>query len=176
MTDTHSNIIFREEVEPADPETVRRLCRSSGFFTPAEVDVADELVRERLARGQASGYEFVFAQLDGETVGYACFGPIACTVSGWDLYWIVVDDTRRGLGLGSRLLDRVEDRVAAMGGGRLYAETSSQPAYAATRAFYAKRGFRIEARMKDFYASGDDKVVYGKPVPRSFPSFQTIGA
>ena len=38
----------------------------------------------------------------GETVvvGYACYGPIACTVASYDLYWIAVDPQFQRHGIG----------------------------------------------------------------------------
>ena len=36
-------------------------------------------------------------------IGYVCYGPIACTVGSFDLYWIAVDRRRaRGRGSGAR--------------------------------------------------------------------------
>jgi hypothetical protein len=48
------------------------------------------------------------------------------------------------------------------GGARLYAETSSRPQYAPTRAFYRAAGFDPAAELPDFYAPGDGKVVFAK--------------
>ena len=46
---------LRHELVPADRQAVRAIVERTGFFSPAEVDVAVELVDERLARGEASG-------------------------------------------------------------------------------------------------------------------------
>lgn len=153
---------LRDVVTPADRERVRKLVDATGFFLPAEVDVAVELVDERLARGPASGYHFVFADRGAELAGYACYGPIACTVASFDLFWIAVDPACQRLGMGRQLLSTVESRIAFAGGQRVYVDTSGKPQYAATRAFYERTGFRCEARLTDFYAPGDDRVIYVK--------------
>ncbi|MBL8851541.1 MAG: hypothetical protein JNG89_17790, partial [Planctomycetaceae bacterium] len=57
-----------------------------------------------------------------------------------------------------------ERLIAKRGGRRVYAETSGREQYAPTRAFYERCGYQREATLKDFYAPGDDKVVYGKVV------------
>jgi hypothetical protein len=47
-------------------------------------------------------------------------------------------------------------------GRRIYIETSSQAKYAPTREFYRRCGYEPEAVLKDFYADGDDKLIYVK--------------
>ena len=155
-------IRFREEVLPSDVETVRDLATSTGFFSQEEISVAVELVQERLAKGVHSGYHFFFAEHEDRVVGYTCFGPIACTAASFDVYWIAVLDDFRRLGVGKRLLEKTEGRIAALGGKRIYIETSDRSQYHSTRGFYRRCGFTKEAVLKDFYAPGDDKAVYVK--------------
>jgi D-alanine-D-alanine ligase len=155
---------LRFEIISADREAVRDIVASTGFFSPAEVDVAVELVDERLAKGPASGYEFVLADCDGQTVGYTCYGPIAGTQSSYDLYWIAVRRGQQNAGLGRLLMDETERRIARAGGRRVYAETSNRAQYVPTRAFYQRCGYFREAVIVDFYAPGDDKVIFVKDV------------
>jgi ribosomal protein S18 acetylase RimI-like enzyme len=159
---------LRYEVRPADREAVRSIVERTGFFRADEINVAVELVDEHLARGVASGYHFVFAENDSQVVGYACFGPIACTVASFDLYWIAVEPAFQGQGLGQFLMRAVETQIAAAGGRRIYADTSGQSKYASTRGFYERNGFRCEARLVDFYAPGDDRIIFEKTIePRT---------
>jgi ribosomal protein S18 acetylase RimI-like enzyme len=44
----------------------------------------------------------------------------------------------------------------------LIVETSGLPDFESARAFYVKCGFTQEARIKNFFAAGDDKIVYTK--------------
>lgn len=150
---------FRLEVRPEDAARVREIVESSGLFTPQEVAVAVELVEERLSRGAESGYHFVFAEMHGIPVAYACLGPIPCTASSFDLYWIVVDRALQGKGIGKALLIRAEELVRKMGGRRLYVETSSRLDYQATRQFYAKHGYSRVALLPNFYSPGDHKLI-----------------
>ena len=164
MTTKPPPVTLRYELTPADRDAVRDIVASTGFFSPAEIDVAIELVDERLSKGPASGYEFVLAYSDGQTVAYTCYGPIAGTQSSFDLYWIAVRHGQRGSGLGRLLMDETERRIALAGGRRVYAETSNRAQYAPTRAFYERCGYLREAVIVDFYAPGDDKVIYVKVV------------
>jgi ribosomal protein S18 acetylase RimI-like enzyme len=156
--------VLRDGARPGDSGHVRRIVVSTGFFNPEEVEVAVELIDDRLARGEKSDYHFIFAEQEGRPVGYVCFGPIAGTASSYDLYWIAVDAAARGGGIGRRLMDAAEARIAETGGRRVYVETSSRDQYIPTRAFYDKCGYRTEAVIADFYDEGDGKVIAVKLV------------
>jgi len=160
--DLIQEIKLRYEVHPSDPEAIRRLTESTGFFYPYEVDVAEELVLDRLSKGNESEYSFVFAEQDGRVVGYTCFGPIACTASSFDFYWIAVDPDQQGKGLGQLLLSETERLIKKAKGVRVYVETSQRPLYDSTRTFYERNGYVAESVLKDFYGPGDGKVTYSK--------------
>jgi GNAT superfamily N-acetyltransferase len=159
-----SEILFRDLVHDRDRSAVREIVNSTGFFSAAEVDVAEELVAERLAKGEGSGYFFVFAEIKGRSVGYACYGPTPCTASTFDLYWVAVHESMRAKGLGKALLAEVEARLKGMGGGKLIAETSSRRQYAPTHRFYLSCGFWQEARIADYYAPGEDILYFTKNI------------
>ena len=163
-TTAHS-VTWRTEIAEADEPAIRRLALATGFFRPDEVDIAAELARERFQRGPESGYEFILADDDaGRLIGYACFGPIACTVGSYDLYWIIVDPALQGRGLGRALVRESERAIRAAGGRRIYIETSSLPKYDPTRRFYTACGYTLEATLRDFYLPGDDKLIYSASV------------
>lgn len=160
-----AKIAYREELKPSDLESVREIVCSSGFFSDAEVEIALELVNERLNKGIASGYHFLFAEHAGKVIGYACFGPVAGTKVSYNLYWVAVRDDFRGLGIGKKLLAKTEKEIAEMEGRRIYIETSSREQYELTRSFYKNCGYQEEALLKDFYAPGDSKIIYVKEIP-----------
>jgi len=157
-------ITIRRTVEQADVERIRSITESTGFFYREEVDTAVELIEDRLQKGPRCGYHFLFAEEDGETVGYTSYGPIACTRMSFDLYWIVVAGEFRGKGLGKRLLEASESAIRDLGGNRVYIETSMRELYEPTRAFYLARGYTAVAVLDDFYAPGDAKVIYLKVI------------
>ena len=154
--------ILRESPLATDTDAVRALVGSTGFFSAAEVDIAAELVEEALSKREAGGYRFLLLELQEALVAYTCYGEIPGTAGSYDLYWIVVAPGYQGRGLGRWLLAETEARIDKLGGRLLYAETSSRPQYAGTRRFYTSRGFREAARLPDFYAPGDGKVIYAK--------------
>jgi GNAT superfamily N-acetyltransferase len=158
----NKNITFRYEVADTDPETIQSLVRSTGFFYEHEIAVAGELASERLAKGDESGYHFVFAMLGNQTAAYACYGATPCTEGAFDLYWIATHNDFRGKGFGAQVLNETIGRVQRLKGRLLIAETSARPQYLPTRLFYEKCGFVCEAQIGDFYAPGDHKLVFVK--------------
>jgi GNAT superfamily N-acetyltransferase len=154
--------LFREEVRPEDREAVGRLVRATGFFSEEEAGIAEELVEERLAKGDASGYFFLFAEEGDRLLGYTCFGPIPGSVHSFDLYWIAVDSQVQGSGIGRALMAAAECLMVEHGARLIYADTSSRPQYEPTRAFYLACGYREAAFLTDFHAPGDGKVIFVK--------------
>ena len=155
-------MVFRRDPAEADAGRIRSLVEITGFFQTDEIAVAEELVRERVSRGVESGYHFILAEQYGRLAGYACYGPVPCTASSYDMYWIAVHPDFQGRGLGKRLIRDAERLVSEAGGTRIYAETSSRVQYASTRAFYEGCGYAAASVLDDFYAPGDGKVTYVK--------------
>ncbi len=158
------DLTFRDTLNPPDTEHVRAIVQSTGFFSPAEVEIAVELAIERLVKGLDSGYHFLFAEQNNRVVGYSCFGPIPGAQASIDLYWIAVHNDFRGAGIGKKLMAESERAIKRLGGRRIYVETSSREQYQPTRAFYLACGYQQEALLKDFYAPGDSKVIYVKAI------------
>lgn len=156
------NITFRTLPEKRDIQRVLEIVDSTKFFYDHEVEIAADLVADRLAHGEETGYYFVFAEVDGVTAAYACFGPITMSTTSFDLYWIATHNDYRGKGIGRKLLEEVYKEAKKMGCKILIAETSGLPHYAPTRAFYLTNNFELEASLKDFYTDGDDKLFYTK--------------
>ena len=108
----------------------------------------------------AADYEFIGAFGDDDSLlGYACFGPTPSTEGTYDLYWLAVDPRAQGQGAGRALVAEVEGVLAARGARMLVAETSGRPDYAGTRAFYLATGYTEAARVQDFYAPADDRIM-----------------
>ncbi|HTX87356.1 MAG TPA: GNAT family N-acetyltransferase [Bacteroidales bacterium] len=155
-------IHFRTNVTYDDPEHVRDIVASTGFFYDFEIPVAVELVQDYLDQGEDSGYHFIFAEYEGRTVSYSCFGPIACTEGGFDLFWIATHLDFRGTGIGKLLLEETHRAIREMGGRYVIAETSMMDKYLPTRLFYEKNHYDNEGVIRDFYKPGDSKVIYVK--------------
>jgi len=160
---------WRNKLKKSDPEAIRELVAATGFFSAEEIEIAAELVAETLERGDAAGYLFTIVENSGSVAGYACFGPIPLTASSYDLYWIAVHPDYQGTGLGRQLIEAAEKAAVDAGATLMFVDTAGRAQYLPTRRFYERVGYHVEAKLRNFYAPGDDKVVYGKrlkPVTR----------
>lgn len=135
---------------------IEEIVRSSGVFSEAEIGVALDVFDD------LEGYEFLGAFAGDQLIGYACFGATPSTDRTYDLYWIAVHQNARRFGAGSALMAEVERRLEQRRARLMIVETSSRDDYGPTRQFYHKRGYTEAARLRDFYAPGDDRVVLGK--------------
>jgi len=148
----------------ADRSRIEEISRAVGLFRADEIAIALEVFDGAIARLGPAGtpdYIALGAEHDGRLAGWICWGPTPCTLGTFDLYWMAVDPALHGAGIGTALLQAMESRLA--GAARLIVvETAGRPNYAPTRAFYEARGYRAASRIPDFYAPGDDQVVYTK--------------
>ena len=145
-----------------DREPILRLLRATAVFSPAELDIALELVDIVLTQKDQQDYLINVSDDEGTVLGYYCLGPTPGTEGTFDLYWIAVTPDRHGKGVGGMLDRHAEDLVRSLGGRLIIAETSSRPAYDLTRQFYIRRGYKELSRIRAYYRPDDDLVVFGK--------------
>ena len=110
--------------------------------------------------GDASQRWLVFD--DGAVDGVCYFVPEGLADGVWNLLMIAVAPDRHGEGLGTKLMRFVEDLLAGEGARLLLVDTSGKPEFERTRAFYDMLGYEREARIRDYWAEGDDKVTFRK--------------
>jgi len=143
----------------ADRRRIEEITRAVSVFRDDEVPVALEVFDGAVAG--SPDYVALGATVDERLVGWICWGPTPCTLGTYDLYWMAVDPAAQAVGIGTALLREMEGRLA--GSARLIVvETAGRPDYRPTRAFYEARGYRKASVIPDFYAPGDDQVVYVK--------------
>jgi ribosomal protein S18 acetylase RimI-like enzyme len=145
-----------------DRERVAEIVSATGVFRAAEGAVALEVFDSAVERPGVDYFALGAFDDADRLVGFACYGQTPCTVGTWDLYWVAVDPAFQRQGTGRALMQACERAIQRRGGRLVVVETSSLPAYGPTREFYRKLGYREAARIADFYAPGDDLVVYVK--------------
>jgi ribosomal protein S18 acetylase RimI-like enzyme len=145
-----------------DRTAVIQILENTPEFTPDEVALACELIDVYLDDPPGSGYWHLVAETEGQIAGYVCYGPTPITDGTWDIYWIAVDSSIQGKGIGRQLMAAAEENIIREGGRLILVETSSKPGYEKTNLFYQRLGYREACRIIDFYMIGDDKIIYEK--------------
>jgi ribosomal protein S18 acetylase RimI-like enzyme len=171
MSDQSVISVHLRPATPADTPAVVALAVATGLFLPDQLEPLHEAlaglhsVHSEHNGGAVEPDQQLVVWVDvagGPPVGAAYFGPDAMTDQKWDLWMIAVAPERQGQGIGGQLLGFAEAQIRASAGRLLLIDTSSLAKYNATHAFYLKHGYSEVARIPDFYADGDSKVVFAK--------------
>ncbi len=160
---------------PDDRQAVHRLALVNRMFEPEEMNGVDQMLSGYLDRSRPDDHWVVAVPQDadadgaadgtagGAVLGAAYYAPEPFADRVWNLYFLAVDPDAQGRGVGTALTRHVAEHLHAAGedvARVLLVETSSTEAYRQARTFYAARGFEEEARVRDYYGPGDDKVVF----------------
>lgn len=148
-------------IDPNDEQAVIAIAEGSGLFEPEELTDLSAMLRAFLSGELGADHHWVVDE-GAEPAGVAYFAPEAFSADVWNLYLLAVDSSERGAGIGAALVEHAESVAARNGGRILLIETSGAAGFERTRAFYSRCGYVPEARIRDFYGPGDDKVVFWK--------------
>jgi len=99
---------------------------------------------------------------DGTAVGLCYTVPEELADGTWNMLALAVRPDLHGKGLGTALVDAAERHLKSKGQRILVVDTSGTDDFASARKFYIRNGYEEEARIRDFWAAGDDKVVFRK--------------
>lgn len=156
--DAPARPVVLRALSTGDRTSIEAITRAVGVFRADEIPVALEVFDGSLS---GTEYESLGAEVGGALAGWIAWGPTPCTVGTYDLYWLAVDPTLHRAGVGRALVLEMERRLSARAR-LIVVETAGRPDYAGTRAFYDSLGYQPVAVIPDFYAPGDDQVVYVK--------------
>lgn len=150
-------------IEKKDRPRLEAILKAQGHFRPVEIEVALELIDIVLAQPGQEEYIIHCAEGDeGGVLGYICYGKASLADAVYDLYWIVVHPVCQNRGIGTSLLRHAEEELMRRQARLLLVETSSLSQYESPRAFYRKHGYNEWAKVPDYYAPGDHKLIFGK--------------
>lgn len=150
--------MIRETIQ-ADRNAMLRMITDSGQFDESGLAHVEEKLSIYLA-GETD--DLWLTADDGEPVGVAYCAPEPVTSGTWNLLMLWTRQDRENQGYGSQLVRRVEQILTDRQARLLIVETSGLPEFEKARAFYDKIGFVREAQIKNFFAAGDDKIIYTK--------------
>lgn len=144
--------------ETKDIPTLKIVLDETGLF-PGEM-LADMV--SGFLSDQESREIWLTCEVDGEAIGFCYAAPEPLTDGTWNMLAIAVHPSRQSSGYGGAIVRRLETLLFDNGHRVLIADTSGKDEFAPTREFYRKSGYVEEARIRHFWAEGDDKVVFWK--------------
>lgn len=146
---------------PDDTTALIALAEASGLFEPNQTEELAQMLGQHFS-GETDSHDFWFTDDDNGPVGVAYVAPERMTEGTWNLYLIAIHPDRQRQGRGMALLAHIEQMLAKLGERVLLVETSGMDNFEYVRAFYRKSGYDEEARIREFYKAGDDKIVFRK--------------
>jgi ribosomal protein S18 acetylase RimI-like enzyme len=132
------------------------------LFTEEEIEFMTGLVDSFLNNSQEEGHYWVVSKEQEEVNAVAYYAPETFAHEVYNLYFIGVNPTEQGKGIGSNMIKFIENHLQNLNQRMLLVETSSLPKFEKTRQFYQKQGFTKEAVIREYYKEGDDKIVFWK--------------
>ncbi len=144
--------ITREDIAP-----LKKVIEAHDLF-PA--DMLDEMISDYFQGKNESELWFTYEEERAIAIAYCA--PEKMTEGTWNLYLIAVHPDYQGRGIGTAMVQYVEQKLAARGERILLVETSGLDGFEDTRAFYRKCGYEEEARIREFYQPGEDKIIFRK--------------
>lgn len=149
------------EIQPLRAEhlgAAKSIIDSVGLFPSGMLDA----MTAAFIAGTAPDELWFVAVKEAAPCAIAYCAPERMTDGTWNLLLIAVRTEHQGQGIAARLTMHLERTLAGRGGRMLLVETSGLPGFERTRTVYRRLGYREEARIRDFYAQGEDKVVFRK--------------
>jgi len=151
---------------PDDIAELIALAEATGLFEPDQSEDLAQMMHQSFS-GKTEAKDLWLTYDNDKPVGVAYVAPERMTEGTWNLYLIAVHPNNQGKGYGKSLLQHVEQMLADRGERILLVETSGTDDFEYVRRFYRKNGYEEEARIREFYSSGIDKIVFRKVLPAS---------
>jgi ribosomal protein S18 acetylase RimI-like enzyme len=157
MKSTDNKIGQVRQAKPEDVQALKSVIDANGLF-PA--DMLDSMIANFFASNSANEMWFTIDADGPKAVAYCA--PERMTQGTWNLFLIAVHPNYQRKGYGAILTRHIERQLKQQGERVLLIETSGLPEFEGTRSFYDHLGYEREASIRDFYAAGEDKIVFRK--------------
>ncbi|MEM9716856.1 MAG: GNAT family N-acetyltransferase [Pseudomonadota bacterium] len=142
---------------PSDIGALQKIVEQTGLFS---ADMLPDMIQPFLSAEDAS---FWLVAEDSESqIGFCYVVPEQMADGTWNMLALGVLPKSQGKGVGGLIVTAAEDHLREQSQRILIVDTSGTEDFAQARNFYAKMGYDQEARIRDYWAEGDDKVTFRK--------------
>ena len=144
-------------IVPEDLPALKAIVDANELFPS---DMLDEMTSDYFNNKDSKDYWFTYD--NNKLIAIAYCAPEKMTEGTWNLYLIAVHPNFQRSRCGTAMLHHIEQRLASFGERILLVETSGAASFEGTRKFYRQCGYHQEAKIREFYQAGEDKIVFRK--------------
>ena len=141
----------------SDFDDLIAIATASGLFEPDQVEMLAGMLRS-----PSENDVWFTDEAESVPVGVAHLAPEKMTNGTWNLLFIAVHPDHQRQGRGKSILKHVQQWLRSNGERILLVETAGLDSFDYVRSFYVGDGFENEARVRDFYDVGVDKIIFRK--------------
>lgn len=122
------------------------------------------IISKDLRQDGSPGYPKLVYTLDNQIVGFIGATIPRDSTHIWQLTWQVVHPNYHHQGIGSKLVNHLEQEISKLSGHTIFVETgdSSDPLSIAAKNFYHKNGYRQVGLIPNYWGKDDGKVIFYK--------------
>ena len=146
--------------EAADLPSLIAIMRGTEMFVPDEIEGFAEATAAHFEAPE-EGHRWSVAEAGGVVTGAAYLAP-EMPRGVFNLLFVGVAPDRRRAGVASALLAETEAHLRGIGARLLLVDTSSGSAFVGAWALYDGCGYEEAARIRDYWAPGEDKITFRK--------------
>lgn len=125
-------------------------------------EMLEDMISDYFENKDSEHIWFTASGDDRKPISIAYCAPEKLTEGTYNLYAIGVKKSIQGKGVGTKMMQYIEELLRNQGHRILIVETSGTAEMNLTRQFYEQLHYTKEAVIRDFWSEGDDKVVYWK--------------
>ncbi len=145
-------------IEETDISDLQHVAIATDLFPP---NMLPDLV-EPVLKEPNGPHHFLTALEGSRPVGLCYAVPEALTDRTWNMLALAVHPQFQRRGFGRSLVRGMEQALASRGIRLLIVDTSGSQDFTGTREFNKDLGYANEARIRNFWAEGDDKIIFTK--------------
>lgn len=143
----------------ADTDALADVAEAAGIFPGT---MLPDMLGPYLA-GEQSGF-WLTCEIDGSPSGFVYTQQEPMADGTWNMLALAVHPSAHRQGQGRALVHAVEEELRRRQARLVIVDTSSTGGYAMARAFYHALGYEAEARIRDYWDTGDHKITFRKPL------------
>lgn len=141
-----------------DIPALQHITDKTGLFPS---DLLPQMMDSYLSEGDENSL-WLTCEEESQAIGF-CYAIEETFAAGtWNMLALAVVPERQGNGAGRAIVEALEKLLRGTSNRVIIVDTSGAVSFTGTRSFYKGCGYTEEARIRDYWGPGDDKIVFWK--------------